>query len=1374
MAILQYPVQYKALFLFTALFQSIVHFAGAKVEQIYVSQNRNICPVSFCYSDIGKALESVTDQGAEVFIFPGEYILNQSITFTNTHDIRLLRYDPVNNDDTVDVNIICNETNNDAGQSAGLTFLHSSNIMISGLSFKGCGVLHNSTSSHRPAVNASDGYVRFYAGVYVAFCENINFINNTFSKSKGIAVQLYAVNGTNLISFNVFTDNPYPSTITKGGGLYIELPYCSPFDYTSCGTDNSIPGITVTNSHYIISNNTFERNIAIDDNFPGAVFIVPNKQFHDVFGRGGGLSLYSKGDSGYNNFLIESNNFTHNQAYFGAGMLIEFQDDSSYNNVTVSNNNFIDNNASKTGGGVKLSIFIINEGKVLKNTIKFISNTFTANRASWGGGMAIEITKERNTFQATNSILLSDCIWSSNIARLGSGLDITRSYSNVEDNGVLINIVLDRCLFLTNSVKYDDHGIYGYGALYANAVSITFSRSITFRGNFDGGALVSTDNTITFASNCVAIFNDNLGRDGPGITMLAFSYLIIEQNTLITFKGNNATNEGGAIFAFRAGGRNLLSSRDCFIRYIEPSVKPEDWKTIITFDSNYANGRLNAIFTTSVYPCVWGQDHGPDDNISKLASEAFCWNNSFVYEPNSTCDGQITTDAASFTLVKTNLSVIPGSTINLGITAHNDRNDNVTDFLVMTAHTKSKTGSMIGIDKKSKYISDDSVQLKRQMLSGHDKADNILILESDGPRVIKAEIEINFRLCPLGLINSTDEQMSCICPPRGGFHNYVLCDSNLRVAILKGYWIGDYKHEGNHKVGDCKYCSMNNALDNNHTSHHSSHITFESTNSTVIQQQLCGDYREGVLCGRCIDGYGPAINSYDYKCVKCLNSHTYIHVLVAFAYIGLRIVMPFSLFLVLFGLQFSVVSGYLNGPIFFAQVITTITLEHLADSNIVMNKIYNIIYGVWNLDFCISVFPTPCLHPKLNRGVYLLLLDYVIAFLPLLLVLFFKVLDWLKFFRHKPICLSFSRAFPRITAFFSRFTKQEVIQNGIVASIILSYNKVAVMTAYLLGPTRLYGADDTLSSNKHQYVLNFDGNIDFFSYEHRLFAVPVLICSSAFLLFIPFLLIIFRYDDPMRKGGFFNYIFQLFQKEFRPKIIEANNEELDISVTHSSMQNPMHRQHNNIRQKKIKHFTYSPEVKCLCHTYEDIIEGDYSYRLYPFYCSYRLRLYHGLIRLYTRWGFDEYRWVPGLYLLLRLAFICAYMFSDTLMVQLNIQIVLSIISAHFFLVFRPYIKHRYNIIDGTMFLLLAVILLSSVYQHYRSIASLRNIGLVVTEQYILLFLPFLWITGYIVYMIQKQGRLYTRMKQCCCRQIGVDLNNSETQPLIVRSAHVNN
>ena len=1336
-------------------FVAISTISWAQTHTIYVSLNRSDCPSSLlCYEDVGDALELATRETVihelAVLIFPGEYSLNRSITFIATNRIRIARYFP----NSPKVNINCE------GNNSGLTFINSSNIAISGLAFRYCGAIHNSTSTLVVEDEEVNGYIEFNAVIYIAFCTNFDLINNTVYRSTGIAVQLYAVAGINTISYNVFKENPYPHDARKGGGLYIEFLYCSPFDFASCGTDKLIPGMTVSSAQYTITNNTFKQNNATDE-YDGAVFIFPNKTTHDAFGRGGGLSLYLKGNSSYNTFQIESNTFIENYASFGGGMLVEFQDNASHNNVTVSYCEFISNTALKAGGGTRLSMFIV-DGSIVHNDVQFMQNYYYNNTAEVGGGVSVEITKEKHTLYPTNHINFSSSQWNGNVARLGSAIDITRSHASVEDIGVSINIEINACEFTKNSVeRANDVHVLGYGAVYADSVPITFTDFVRFIGNYDGAALVVTDNTVTFAENCQALFVENKGRDGPGITIFAFSTLVIGKNTTLNFTHNEATNEGGAIFAFRAGGRNLLSSRDCFLRYFDPTIAPDDWETDLIFNHNTANGVDNAIFTTSVYPCLWGKENGPSEKnqTRKLIRNVFCWRR-FHYEPGN-CSDKITTDPASLDVNKTVLNIVPGKRESLGIKAKNDRYDDVSNFLVLSAHTYLHNGSEIFVDKRSKYISSGTVLLSK-IGGSPDIHNTTLVLESDGPRVIKTNLEIHFLPCPFGFFLKTEDDGSsvCSCAPTKAFHGFVDCDPvKFEISIMKGFWIGNNK-EGKQRVGECKYCISD-------SNRHRSHVNLTG-NNTQIEDFLCSTTRKGVLCSKCKSGYSPAINTYEYNCVECRKSTATAWIL----YIVLRVIFPFSLFLILFVSRFSVASGFLNGPIFFAQIISSVTIEDLnhtygSGTRNIIEKIYHTLYGFWNLDFCISCFDTPCLHPRL-QGIHLLLLDYIIAFLPLILVFFLKVLDWLKYYEYKPACTTFIYNPLFKSRLISLLTDQNFIQNGIVASIILAYNKVAVLTGYLLSPTILYGPSDDGISVVKQRVLYFDGSIEFNGLKHLSFAIPVLILSTVFLLGIPLLLIVFRYDNPNKNGGFFNHLFKLFQQEFRSDMSQNDDENQLQNVSSNNRTYRDTELANSRNENHLQNKAYNPKIIfCNCCKYDDMIEVERTYRLFPPSFSYKLRMSHGRIRIYTTWSHKEFRWVSGLYLLLRMFFVLTYMFSDTSMVQLNLQIIVSVVAAHFFFAFRPYSRSLYNTIDGTIFLLLALILSLGAYQYYNSATNLQNTVFVTIMQSAMILSPLVWITGYIVCKIVKPYAKQIRMKCCCCCRKHQKINNSsETGSLI--------
>ena len=1285
----------------------------SQLQSIYVAPNASSCPFprASCYSDIGKALGAISTPSTEVLIVQGNYNLTDSIQITSLSGITIRKYSTSALDM---VNVTCE------GENAGVTFLNCDHVTVTGLSFSNCGVLHNSTSID--SSNGAISFIEFYAALYFSSCSNLTLMNNTFSQSKGVAVQLYAVSQHNYIIRNFFIANPYRLNVTKGGGLYIEFPYCFPGSITSCGSVN------VANAFYLIKNNSFVKNVAwLDFENNSDIFILPHETDHVAFGRGGGLSLYFKGSSNHNTFFISHNRFIGNKAIFGAGMFLEFQDTSSNNNITVSDCQFMDNIAAVSGGGFHFSSFSFNNNQPLYNRLEVVGSHFVGNSAFRGGGMSIEVSRERKFGESTNAIIFTDSCWKKNSAGIGAGLEISVSGSQVENTGALVNIFLDGCRFIENFMK--PH--IGYGALYVNGAPVTFENYVEFQGNKNGSALVVTGSMIVFASDIEAVFSNNTGRNGAAITLLALSYMIVHENTSFHFRYNEASDKGGAIYEYNTAGRNDLSSRACFMKYFNISVSQKNWKANFTFFLNKAKVG-NSIFSTSIRPCVWGRGFGLEDETAIAVNETFC-NHIFQYNYNNSCDDQIKTDPYKLNLQSV-IHVNPGITQKLNLSAMDDRLTSANSYLVLTAH--SSEGSEAILDQRYNYISEDSILFHRSNKISNANESKV-ILESSSPRHIQVEIIVEFFAhCRPGQI-VVESTRDCGCPVTGSYYGYIVCHKQ-EASILLGYWIGKTNKTDKQleiSVGRCMFCVDSFVIKGEQ--YRGSHILLESDYGKV-QKTLCGETRTGIICSKCINSsYAPAINDINFKCVHCEDKVKYYS---WFVFLLLRIFFPFGIFFIVYCSKFCFMTGLLNGPVLFAQMITTVVPLDASGKIAIENRhhIYRAIYGIWNLDFCVSCFNTPCLHSSFS-DVDLLLLDYSIAFLPLLFVVFTSLIYWIDLFEVRwyvwlsSLC---SQKLPRAAKFARFLLNPERLVNGLIGSIMLSYSKIAVMTGFLLSPIPLYNSSDDGSVVNHHLVLGFNGTISFFGEEHRKFALPVIFFSGFFLLIVPIALIVQRFNH-REFGGFFNSLLQEFQKEFK-------TDEDSISLKEKSWSFDL------------------PTINCGCHKYSgDKYEVTVKYSCRPVYFRVCIKFFHGFVRILTSWGQEEYRWVPGLYLVFRLMFVLIYAVADDFMIQYLGQMILCVLIAQFFFTFSPYKKRLHNIVDGSTFLLLAVIISISLYQYYRSIVNLKLLQGAFYVQHILLFLPCVWMMACVI-KVMKDKEVFQYLKKClcCCK------SSDENEPLI--------
>ena len=85
----------------------------------------------------------------------------------------------------------------------------------------------------------------------------------------------------------------------------------------------------------------------------------------------------------------------------------------------------------------------------------------------------------------------------------------------------------------------------------------------------------------------------------------------------------------------------------------------------------------------------------------------------------------------------------------------------------------------------------------------------------------------------------------------------------------------------------------------------------------AILSDVCTSYnREGLFCGRCIEGFGPSVYSFDLKCVNCSDISTGYAVTL---YIVLETIPITIFFFIIVLFRFNITSGPMLGYIMFCQ-----------------------------------------------------------------------------------------------------------------------------------------------------------------------------------------------------------------------------------------------------------------------------------------------------------------------------------------------------------------------------------------------------------------------------------------------------------------------
>ena len=1005
----------------------------------------------------------------------------------------------------VDTIINCDAT-------TGLTFYNSSNITFKNVSLFGCGALHNSSSiDFGESSYGVMKYLQFFAGLYFLLCENIELSHVSISHSPGTGAVFYSTSGENTIAFSNFTNNTAHrrSAVHRagGGGLVIEFLYCFPGD-VHCSRKNPsvIPPLNQRNSTYKILNCLFENNNSSTGNYTEDSFVVPHWNYNVALGRGGGVLILLKGDAFGNKITLQSCIFQDNTAVWGGGATIEFQDQVRNNDVIIEDCLFLDNYCSYDscmyhgtgGGGARVQMAAVDK-EIEENSVLFSNTKFRGNHAYFGGGVSFFTFPEN---YITNSIMFDQVDWTKNIARLGSAVDMSIWHLTT---GLVLQPVFVNCNFTQNTVEYTNKTgtARGTGTMYIDSVPVMFQEEVKFLDNI-GSAIASTDGQITFAEFTLGVFESNVAEFGAGVVLYNKAHLLLKEQVHLKFINNFAYLHGGAVYWEAIGNHELVSSRNCFIRYQNSFIYPSDWPVLFEFVNNTAKLTGNAIYSTTLLGCLWGgRPYGslldPQDEYDNV----FCWKpTSPTKEPvwnyvNSSCNESIATAPGYFAYENGTincggpytLSTIPGTVSTFPLEMLDDRLSVIPETsLIFSSFVKYNESNLT-----VQYTAFENIPF-----FGTPGETVQYTLSSIQPRIVSTLISLTFNQCPPGFLLDP-LKLECIAAK----FPFVLTRPNLTSSIQRGYWIGEIANET--VVAQCSYCPFNSKLPlHNYIDLPRNHSELESF--------FCEDLkREGPLCRRCKKGYAPAVNSEEFKCVKCSDKNAkYSWLLYLLSeYVPITIIL-----LLVIAFNISVTSGPLNSFVFFAQVISTtfgvdadglIPYPSISSAANILRQTYISIYGVWNLNFFLSYdWALFCLAPNVT-ALHLLALNYITAVYPLLLLLFFWMIVTLYYSNYR-IVVYLVRPFHHLfVRGFHLLNLQRSIMDAFATFIVLSYAKFAATSAVLLYPNGLYSSEGGIKG----FVSKYDGNYPFFSVQYAPFLVSSIVTTLFVCILMPTLLFLY-------------------------------------------------------------------------------------------------------------------------------------------------------------------------------------------------------------------------------------------------------------------------
>ena len=1209
---------------------------------------------------------------------PGTHYLDTTVSFTALNDIAIS-----GNGTVGEVKILCTSSN-----STGLGFDHVHRLLFENVTISNCSAIQNSTSRNFSAHSDEFKLSQTRVALYVNHCSSLvmEYVHVT-DNHPATGVLIYNTNGTNNFTKCNFSGNvastsdSYPS----GGGVYVEFSYCLPGD-NSC-ENNSIVSYADNNAHstYSFTECTFADNQATTGTgvTTAPTFIVPHQNKHVAFSRGGGLSIFFNGNATGNVFTVNGCIFESNVAQYGAGMFVEFHDSSCNNKVFVNGTSFVSNRCEYVaGGGMRIAHYVYENTSMgcSGNSVEVNLSNFTHNSANNGGGISLSPSRQNCNDSRLFSLLVTKTNFTSNRATYGAALKVELFSLIVK--GMKPTVTLFGCTFSNNTVyRYTYHKPHevGIGAVYINHLDVFISGVTLFEKN-NGSALALVDSSTHIFNT--AYFYGNSGRNGGAMALLGSARIIVSLNSTLSFIGNAAL-DGGAIFNTYTDRNDYKESSECFVVHSNPFISADDWQVEFYFLGNVDSTGRNAIYSTSILPCAFSGGTG-EAAVDKI----LCWEG-WTYNGGKNCSnfirtgpGTIVSDrlkpvGGSGDSNRINITAYSGQLIKLYLRAMDDLNHTLPVVYTATASVnQSLTG--VKVDPDFVYVSQNLLRVYKYRQSGTNAT---VALDTIGDRSWHIEMDIELQDCPLGLLpthiqcNSSDAVKLCItCECNSTYKQTVHCRTPTNASLASGYWMGTLKgkqcsNETCVVVGECPpgFCR-------------STKYEFIPLPLSGPEEHICGPQnRTGVLCGRCIDGYGPSLNSETYDCVSCnlSSTETAIHT----TYYILAVYVPlFLLFLGIIVFNIKLTTGPANAFILYSQVISS-TFDLNAEGKIHLSAViahakyyliaYKFPYGIFNLEFFEQFVSSRdlCLGAHLNV-LDIMLLDLIVAFSPLLMIITTVVFYKLKWY----CCSVRNPARPRRNH-GKRWKKLGRVGNALLPAfasfILLSYTKFSLTASYLSVSTRLYDANGDAVGSRHVYYAGQYSATD--SMYVLFYQMPSILIFLTFVAIPPLLLL--------------DYPLTFFERQIIQRVSFLR-----------------------------KHYPRD-KIQILLDTFQ----GCYK----------------------NRW-----RCFAGLYFVFRLLINVTYIFAD-LLTQFALQGLYCVVWALLVAYLKPYRRkfHLYNYVDSLVFLNLAVINQITFYLFATTRNGTPPSVTALAVQYVLVFLPLLYMVSYIVWWLLPIPNVRARARQ---------------------------
>ena len=300
--------------------------------------------------------------------------------------------------------------------------------------------------------------------------------------------------------------------------------------------------------------------------------------------------------------------------------------------------------------------------------------------------------------------------------------------------------------------------------------------------------------------------------------------------------------------------------------------------------------------------------------------------------------------------------------------------------------------------------------------------------------------------CPIWMREDGNDNQQCQCE----LFRWVSCNETGILSMKIELFCISFDGNGSLVVGACPYYY--------YQLNYLSSLNSSVTSDIAFNKVMCGPLnREGLLCSKCIPGYGiPVFSKAEDKCVLCDSQYAWPLYLVL-------VLVPITLFYILvIVFNFSATCPPITAYIFFCQLIGYIVnsipfVRHQFETYANRNFLYAAltVCDIWNLDVLRYIIPSFCLNEKFTNT-EAAFLELITSIYPLILIILTLILFELHAYNCRIVVCVWKPFHKCFSSLRRSWDPKSSVINAFATFLLLSSFKVCFLVFSFLDLTKIY------------------------------------------------------------------------------------------------------------------------------------------------------------------------------------------------------------------------------------------------------------------------------------------------------------------------------